>query len=98
MWEQLPWWMKEWQPMEKTYCLGIFPKSRSKIHAVPAGSKHYRQRTLTGAFIDEGAFTEGLDEVIAASASALGKIGKMNIVSSASPSYFCELVFDRTES
>ena len=94
MHERLPPWMREWQPIEPTYCNALFPRSRSSILAVPAGSKHYRQRTLTGAWVDEAAFTEEMDEVMAAAKPALGKIGRFTAISSASPSYFKQLVFD----
>lgn len=94
MHERLPVWMREWQPLRYTYCSGIFPRSRSEIIAVPAGAKHYRQRTLTGAWVDEAAFTEDMDEVMAAAKPALGKTGRFTAISSASPSYFKQLVFD----
>lgn len=95
MWERLPDWMKEWQPMHYTYCAGEFPRSRSQVLARPAGAKHFRQRTLTGVMLDEAAFTEGMDEVLAGAKHALGKVGRFTALSSASPSYFGELVFDR---
>lgn len=94
MHERLPVWMREWQPFKYTYCSGIFTRSRSEIIAVPAGAKHYRQRTLTGAWVDEAAFTEEMDEVMAAAKPALGKHGRFTAISSASPSYFKQLVFD----
>lgn len=93
--ERLPVWQREWQPMVYTYCNASFPRSRSEILAVPAGAKHYRQRTLTGSFVDEAVFTEEMDEVLAAAKPALGKVGKFTAISSAGPSYFADLVFDR---
>lgn len=71
-----------------------FPRSRSEIRSVAAGSKHYRQRTLSGVFCDEGAYTDDLDEIFGAAKSALGKVGKFTCVSSAQPSVFSRLVFD----
>ncbi len=81
--------------MHYTFCAGDFPRSRSQVLARPAGSKHFRQRTLTGVMIDEAVFTEGLDEVLAGAKHALGKIGKFTAISSAGPGYFADLVFDR---
>ena len=95
MHERLPAWMREWQPFKYTYCSGLFPRSRSEILAVPAGAKHYRQRTLTGAWVDEAAFTEEMSEVMAAAKPALGKTGRFTAISSATPSYFADLVFDK---
>lgn len=93
--QRLPQWMRTWQPMKYIYCQADFPRSRSKIRAVPAGEKHFKQNTLTGAFIDEAVVTEGLDEVLAGAKPALGKIGRFTAISSAGPSYFGELCFDR---
>jgi hypothetical protein len=94
MHERLPKWMRDWQPLKYTYCSALFPRSRSEILAVPAGAKHYRQRTLTGAWVDEAAFTEDMGEVMAAAKPALGKSGRFTAISSASPSYFKQLCFD----
>lgn len=93
--ERLPSWMREWQPMEYTFCHGIFPRSRSQVMARPAGAKHFRQRTLTGVMLDEAAFTEGMDEVLAGAKHALGKVGRFTALSSAAPGYFADLCFDR---
>jgi hypothetical protein len=95
MWEKLPEWQKNWQPMKYTFCNAFFPRSRSTIIAVPEGSRHFRQKTLTGVFIDEGAFTDLLQESVAAAKPALGTFGRLNIVSSASPGDFHRLVFDQ---
>lgn len=95
MWEKLPPWMREWQPLHYTYCNIALPRSRSEIRAVAAGSKHYRQRTLSGVFCDEGAYTEDLDEIFGAAKSALGRVGKFTSVSSAQPSIFSRMVFDQ---
>jgi len=94
MHEQLPEWQRSWQPMSYTYCEGSFQRSRSTLLARPAGAKHFRQRTLSGVFLDEAAFTEGMDEVLAGAKHALGQIGKFTALSSAAPSYFKQLVFD----
>lgn len=92
--ENLPDWQRTWQPMHYTFCNAEFPRSRSTILAVAAGAKHFRQRTLSGAMIDEAAFCEELDEVLAAAKPALGKIGRFTALSSATPSIFGSLVHD----
>lgn len=94
MWEKLPEFMRLWQPCERTFCHAAFPRSRSEIKAVAAGSKHYRQRTLSGVFCDEASYTEGFDEIFGAAKSSLGKIGKFTAVSSAQPSSFGLMVAD----
>lgn len=94
MHSRLPDWMREWQPIKQTYCNLSFPRSRSEIRGVPAGAHHVRGFTATGVFEDEMAFTEECDEVLAAIKPALGKTGRFTGVSSASPSYFKQLVFD----
>lgn len=96
IWERLPKWMQEWQPCKKTETTLSFPRSRSEIIAVAAGSKHFRQRTLTGLFVDEGAFDPELDQVFGAAKSALGKVGKFTCISSSSPGPFSDMVFDRS--
>ena len=93
--DRLPEWMRAWQPMVYTYCNTHFPHSRSHIRAVPAGAKHFRQNTLSGVMVDEAVFTEEMDEVLAAAKPALGKIGRFTALSSAGPSYFENLVFDK---
>jgi len=94
MHDRLPIWMKDWQPCKQTYCSLVFPRSRSEIRGIPAGAHHVRGSTATGVFADEMAFIESMDEVLAAVKPALGKVGKFTGVSSASPSYFRDLVFD----
>jgi hypothetical protein len=95
MWERLPDWMKAWQPMHRTFCNAKFPRSRSEIRAVAAGSKHYRQRTLSGVFSDESSFTEDFAEIFGAAKSSLGRVGKFTAVSSAQPGDFALMVADK---
>lgn len=59
-----------------------------------AGSKHYRQRTLSGVFCDEAAYTQDFAEIFGAAKSSLGKIGKFTAVSSSQPSEFGTMVHD----
>lgn len=94
MHDTLPQWMKDWQPLKNVYCANYFPRSRSKMLGVPAGAHHFRQHTATGIFVDEMAFTDEMEEVLAAARPALGEKGRFTGVSSASPSYFKQLVFN----
>lgn len=94
MHERLPAWMRQWQPMERTFCNIYFPRSRSEIKGIPQGADHVRGFTATGVFVDEASFVEGLGEVIAAAKPALGKTGRFTAISSAQPSEFKALVFD----
>lgn len=92
---RLPAWIKDWQPMKRTYCNIYFPRSRSEIKGIPQGADHVRGFTATGVFLDEACFLEGMDEVLAAVKPAIGKSGKFTAISSAMPSYFADLVADR---
>lgn len=97
MYLRLPDWMKQWQPMRRTYCSLYFPRSRSEIKAIPQGADHVRGFTVSGMFLDEMAFMDETDQVLAAVKPALGKTGKFTGVSSANPSYFEKLCFDQTD-
>jgi len=94
MYERLPNWMKEWQPVKLTELTISFPRSRSEIRGIPAGPQHTRGSTVTWMISDEMAYTEQMDEVLAAVKPALGKNGRFLGISSATPSYFKQLVFD----
>lgn len=96
IWEKLPQWMKDWQPCKPTELNLTFTRSRSQMIAVAQGSKHFRQRTLSGVFVDEASYSEDLMEVFGAAKSALGKVGKFTAVSSATPSEFASLVADES--
>jgi hypothetical protein len=97
MWERLPAWMKEWQPLKRTHTVLQFPRSRSIIRAIPQGAEHLRGYSATGLFIDEAAFQDDLDKTLAAARPALGKIGKLTIISSAQPGVFADLTFNKVE-
>lgn len=94
MHSRLPKWQREWQPCERTFCNLHFPRSRSQIKGIPQGADHVRGFTASGVFVDEAAFIEGLDQTIAAVRPALGKTGRLTIISSASPGIFKGLTFD----
>lgn len=96
MYQRLPEFMQIWNPAVKTYCHLKFKRSRSHLWAIPQGANHARQYTVSGYFADEAAFLEEMDTVLAAVGPTLGEKGKFTMVSSAAPSYFEMLVFDKT--
>lgn len=97
MHDKLPAWIKEWQPIKRTHCMMEFPRSRSKIIAVPQGPEHTRGYTVTGKFIDEAAFQDDLDKTLASDRPAVGKTGRITIISSAQPGTFADLTFNKVE-
>ncbi len=94
MYQRLPPIVQEWQPIKATETILSFPRSRSEIRGVPQGADHVRGFTVSGMFLDEAAFVDGLDETIAAVKPALGKTGKFTAISSSNPGTFKSLVFD----
>lgn len=98
IYDHLPLFMREWQPLtggKKTYCHMRFQRNRSHLWAIPQGPDHARQYTCTGYLSDETAFQEGVDGLLAAVLKTLGERGRMTMVSSAAPSYFELLTFDK---
>jgi hypothetical protein len=60
-----------------------------------SGLTEGRQQVGSGLFIDEGAFQNDLEKLIGAAKPMLSSGGRLDIVSSASPGFFQELVEDR---
>jgi hypothetical protein len=96
MYTRLPDFMKAWNPASRTFCNFRLKKTRSRIMAVPQGADHARQFTCSGYFSDEVVYQEEVDKVLAAIAPTLGEKGRFTGVSSAGPSYFQMLCFDKT--
>lgn len=94
MYEGLPRWLKEISPIEKKHCKLLSEKNRSQIIGVPAGADQLRSYTPTDIFADEAAFQSELKAMLAAAIPAIGQRGRIVLASSASPSYFRDLVFD----
>ncbi len=91
--------MREWQPLKggkKTFCSMKFSRNRSHLWAIPQGPDHARSFTATGYFHDESAFQEGTEDIIGAVGATLGEKGRLTLVSSAAPSYFGLMAFDKT--
>lgn len=98
MYQRLPKFMREWQPLvadRKIECHMRFKKNRSHLWAIPQGADHARQYTCSGYFADEMAYQEEMDGVMGAVGPSLSKSGWFAGISSAAPSYFSLLVFDK---
>lgn len=94
MYSSLPWWMKEWNPMEQIYAYMEFAKSRSRIYGIASGADQIRGFTSTGVFVDEAAYVLDLDKMIMAVRPAIRGGGRLTMVSSAAPGHFANLVLD----
>ncbi len=94
MYDGLPRWMKNISPVEKKHCKLISERNRSQIIGVPAGADQLRSYTPTDIFADEAAFQDELRAMLAAAIPAIGHRGRIVLASSASPSFFSDLVFD----
>jgi hypothetical protein len=98
-------WLKALYPAEYSYCHIDFyrPGDRirkvplSRIWAIPQGGDVLRQHTASGLFIDEGAFQPDLESSIRAAMPMLKGGGRIDIVSSAEPSYFQAMVEGRAK-
>lgn len=86
--------IKNWQPMRRTKCLMKFPKVRSRMVAIPEGPEHLRSYTATGLLNDETVFQDQVEKMLTAADPALGKNGRMTLLSSVGPSCFQAICFD----
>ncbi len=94
MYQKLPEFMKLWQPVKRTHCVMRFSRNRSRLIAVPEGPEHVRSFTPTRVFVDEAAFQDNVEKMLAAILPALGTKGALTMVSSASHGFFKMLCFD----
>jgi len=95
-WEKLPAWMREWAPANKTFCRIEFPRNNSRFFGIPSGAHHVRQFQPSSYFLDEAVYVDDVHGVVTALRPALKKGGRFTVVSSAGPSYFGNMVLDRT--
>lgn len=79
------------QNVGSLYC----EKTGSQIEAVPEGSNQFRQLTATALFFDEFAFWENPRATYTGAIPTIEANGRVTIVSTAYPSFFENLVFDR---
>lgn len=69
-----------------------YKNNKSRIQGVPAGPDHARQYTVRSYFSDEVAFQPDVDQVMAAVSPTLAGGGRFTGVSSATASYFNQMV------
>ena len=88
---------KNFTPPPTTSNIGsIFcPKTGSHIEAVPEGGNQFRQLTATAIFADEMAFWEDARKTYTSAIPTIEANGRFTGVSTANPSFFCDLVHDR---
>lgn len=99
MYQRLPLFMRNWQPLvagKKTHCQMRFSRNRSRLLAIPEGPDHIRGLTPTRLFSDETVYQDDVERMVAAASPALGDHGQLVMVSSVGPSWFGEIVFDRS--
>lgn len=98
-------WLKAEFPAVRSYChIHFYPKGGHKgsgavatgeMWAIAQGGDQLRQHTASGLFVDEGAFQIDLESTITAALPMVKGGGRIDVVSSASPGYFQELVEGR---
>ena len=75
----------------------IFPEIQSKIQGFPMGADQLRQFTFSGIFGDESAFWEDAQKFYSSAYPTIEGGGRMDLVSSRSPSFFQRLVYDQLD-
>lgn len=74
-----------------------FPELQSKIQGFPMGADQLRQFTFSGIFGDESAFWEDAQKFYSSAYPTIEGGGRMDLVSSRSPSFFQRLVYDQLD-
>lgn len=97
VYQKLPEFMRLWQPAKRTYCQLKFIKIRSRLWAIPEGAEHLRSYTGTGLLSDETVYQDDVQKMITAAGPALGTRGRLTMISSAGPSAFEGVSFDRLD-
>jgi hypothetical protein len=104
MWGNQPEFLRRAHPATYSYCHLKFYRPGepnglpySEIWGIPQGGDVLRQHVASGLFIDEGAFQPDLAASIGAAQPMLKGGGRLDVVSSAAPGYFQELVEDRVK-
>lgn len=95
VYSKLPLFMRNWQPVKRTFCHMDFKRNRSRLWAVPEGAEHLRSYTATGLLSDETVYQNDVEKMLTAADPALGKTGRMTMISSAGPSAFELIAFDK---
>lgn len=104
IWSNQPEFIRRVHPATYTYCHVKFYRPGneeglpySEIWGIPQGGDVLRQHVASGLFIDEGAFQSDLAASIGAAKPMLAGGGRLDVVSSAAPGYFEELVNDKVK-
>jgi hypothetical protein len=104
IWDNQPTFIKHAYPAEYAYCHLRFHRPGesgslpySEIWGIPQGGDVIRQHPGSGLFIDGAAFQPDLEAALGVAQPMLKGGGRLDIVSSAEPSYFEELVEDRVK-
>jgi len=102
LWQNQPEFLKRSHPAEYAYCHLKFYKPNemnglphSEIWGIPQGGDVLRQHVASGLFVDEAAFQIDLEKSIGAARPMLDGGGRVDLVSSAEPGYFEQLVSDK---
>ena len=104
VWGNQPPFLRQAYPAEYSFCHLKFYRPNepdalpySELWGIAQGPDIIRQHVGSGLFIDEGAFQSDLESLIGAAKPMLSGGGRLDIVSSASPGFFQELVEDRVK-
>jgi hypothetical protein len=100
VWTNQPAFLRRAHPAEYSFCHLKFRRPDEvlpygELWGIAQGPDIIRQHVGSGLFIDEGAFQTDLESLIGAAKPMLSGGGRLDIVSSASPGFFQELVEDR---
>tara|TARA_R110000868_G_scaffold242882_9_gene498519 strand:- start:2003 stop:2410 length:408 start_codon:yes stop_codon:yes gene_type:complete len=94
MFTKLPPFFQDFIKVDRKQCFLGF-SNRSQITGAPQGEDQTRSQTLSGLVLDEAVYNERLGPTIMASIPAIGENGRITLLSSAGPSSFADIVFDR---
>jgi hypothetical protein len=104
VWNNQPAFIKRAHPAEYSFCHLKFYRSGepdslpySELWGIAQGPDIIRQHVGSGLFIDEGAFQLDLESLIGAAKPMLSGGGRLDIVSSAAPGFFEDLIEDRVK-
>jgi hypothetical protein len=102
IWTNQPDFLRRAHPAEYSFCHLKFRRRDdpdalpySELWGIAQGPDIIRQHVGSGLFVDEGAFQLDLEALIGAAKPMLSGGGRLDIVSSASPGFFQQLVEDR---
>lgn len=94
IYSHLPAFLQRQTKIYKDTVIKIAFSNRSRITGLPEGGSKIRGETISALLSDEFAFQESGREAFKAAKPAVGKTGKITLISSAEVSFFYELVSD----